>query len=153
MGLTLSSPKPVRTRGYFGQLFSFPPETCPNSELLQTAFLLLPLNLSEHEATSDSFSPSSPKPVRTPRYFGQLFSFPPETCPNSELLQTAFLLLPLNLSEHEATSDSFSPSSPKPVRTPRYFGQLFSFPPETCPNSDTKRKPSRNGQGWLEKLL
>jgi hypothetical protein len=106
-----SSAKPVRTRPYFGQLFLFSHQTCPNSTLLRTAFLLLASNPSELVAASDSFSPSSTKPVRTRGCFGQLFPFFRQTCPNLWLLRTAFLLLAPNLSKPPLTSDNFSTSS------------------------------------------
>jgi hypothetical protein len=129
-----STTKPVRTRGYFRQLFPFFCQTCPNLTLLRTAFLLLTPNLSKIGSTLDSFSSSHTKPVLTRGCFGQLFPFFHQTCPNWTLLRSAFPILPPNLYELEATLDSFSSSHTKPVRTGGYFGQLFLFSHQTCPN-------------------
>jgi hypothetical protein len=116
------------------QLFLFRTLSCLKLALLRTAFPLLPPNLSELDLTSDNFSSFRTKPVRTGDCFGQLFPFFHQTCPNLALLRTAFALLQSNLSELVATSDSFSASSAKPVRTCGCFGQLFFFSHQTCPN-------------------
>jgi hypothetical protein len=101
--------------------------------MVRTAFSPSPLNLSEVCSSSDSFSSSTTKPVRSWLGFGQLFLFHHQSCTKLALVRTAFPLPPLNLSEVGSGSDSFSSSTTKPVRSWLWFGQLFLFQDQTCP--------------------
>ncbi|MBT2692035.1 hypothetical protein J7E32_03390 [Bacillus sp. ISL-55] len=89
----------------FGQLSSCSSKSCPKYGQVRTTFQLLKQKLSEVRPSSDNFSATQAKAVRSKAKFGQLSGQANKSCPKQGQVRTTFRPLKRKLSKVGAGSD------------------------------------------------
>jgi hypothetical protein len=141
--ITASSLRFVRSHAWFRQNHGFPSSFCPKSYQVQTNLRLPLFVLSEVMPSSDKFTASPLRFVRSHTRFRQNHNFLSSFCPKSHQVQTKSQLPLFVLSEVTSSSDKFTASPLRFVRSHAWFRQNHGFLSSFCPKSHQVRTNSR----------